>query len=346
MATPGRVMFSVAEESFGLAVRELRDEFGKRLDVERMGPDVGVIATRTPEVGEVAAACAQRPLVFIRHLTVELARVPPAEATSIDAVVDVARSVVVGSLVGAKLAVQTWVSGAANVGYGSGELFGHLAQDLGKHGLSVSRAGEQHVLSCCIAPRGVSVGLNRAEESLSDWPGGRVRLSRDQAQVSRAEFKLEELLQVFRLRLPAEGCAVDLGASPGGWTRILRQRGMTVWAVDPGDLDRRIAADAGVQHARTTAGEFFRSSGMRFDLAVNDMRMDPMMSCEAMLDAAAHLRPGALAIVTLKLGTRRPVESVHRCLELLGRAYEVVHARQLHHNRHEVTVVARRGAMR
>jgi 23S rRNA (cytidine2498-2'-O)-methyltransferase len=40
------------------------------------------------------------------------------------------------------------------------------------------------------------------------------------------------------------------------------------------------------------------------------------------------------------------VESVHRCLELLGRAYEVVHARQLHHNRHEVTVVARRGAMR
>jgi len=129
-------MFSVAEESFGLAVRELRDEFGKRLDVERMGPDVGVIATRTPEVGEVAAACARRPLVFIRHLTVELARFPPAEATSIDAVVDVARSVVVGSLVGARLAVQTWVSGSANVGYGSGELFRHLAQDLSKHGLS------------------------------------------------------------------------------------------------------------------------------------------------------------------------------------------------------------------
>jgi len=61
-----------------------------------------------------------------------------------------------------------------------------------------------------------------------------------------------------------------------------------------------------------------------------------------MLDAAGHVRTGGLAIVTLKIGTQRPVETVRRCLAMLGQAYEVVYARQLHHNRHEVTVVARR----
>jgi 23S rRNA (cytidine2498-2'-O)-methyltransferase len=117
---------------------------------------------------------------------------------------------------------------------------------------------------------------------------------------------------------------------------------MTVWAVDPGDLDPRIAVDPDVHHARTTAAEFFRSSEMRFDLAVNDMRMDPELSCRVMLDAASRLPAGALAIVTLKTGTHRPVETVQQCLKLLGRAYETVYARQLHHNRREVTVVARR----
>lgn len=342
MATPGRVVFSVADESFGSAVQELRDEFSRTLEVERIGPDVGVLATTMPTVGDVADACRHRPLVFIRHLTVELARVARPEATDLGAVADAARSALAGNPVGAELAVQSWVSGPAKMGYGSGELSSRLTQDLSIHGFAVSRAGQRHTLSCCITPDGVSIGLNRTEDSLSDWPGGRVRLLRDDAQVSRSEFKLEELFKTFPIRLPAEGRAVDLGASPGGWTRILRRLGLRVWSVDPAALDPRIASEPGVHHVRTTAGEFFRSSTMRFDLAVNDMRMSPVLSCQVMLDAAPHLRPGAFAIVTLKTGTQRPVETVRRCLRLLGRAYEVAHARQLHHNRQEVTVVARR----
>ncbi len=336
-------MFSVAEDSFGSAVRELREEFGRALRVERVGPDLGVIATATPKVGEVAAACARRPLVFLRHLSVEMARVQSADAAETGAVSAAALSVVTGQLTCSTLAVHTWVSGAPRIGYRSGDLFNLLARDLAECGISVTHAGQQHILSCGITRSGVCIGLNRADDSLADWPAGRVRLARDEAQVSRAEFKLEELFQLFPLELPAKGQAVDLGASPGGWTRILRQRGMTVWAVDPGDLHPRVAADSGVHHARTTAGEFFRSTGKTFDLAVNDMRMDPLRTSEVMIDAARHLRPGGLAIVTLKTGNRQPVEVVRRCLTILGRAYEITWARQLHHNRHEVTVVARRG---
>ena len=42
------------------------------------------------------------------------------------------------------------------------------------------------------------VGLNRLEDSLSDWPGGRMRLARGEERVSRSEFKLEEAIATLR----------------------------------------------------------------------------------------------------------------------------------------------------
>ena len=334
-------MVSAAEPDFGSAVQELRLEFGPKLEVERLGPDVGVIRAASPDVSEVAAACQKRPLVFVRHLTVELARIARADARSPAGVASAVRSALESTRAPVKLALQSWNSGPGWTGYSSGELSVYLADDLAKRGYSVSRAHEETVLSCCVSPAGVSVGLNRAGTSLSDWPGGRVRLSAGKEQVSRAEFKLEELFQAFPVPLPAQGHVLDLGASPGGWTRILRQRGLTAWAVDPAELDPRIAADPGVHHIRTTAGDFLRSSNQRFDAAVNDMRMDPVASCQVMLELAGRLNARSLAVITLKTGAHRPLETVRRCLKVLSAKYEVLHARQLHHNRREVTVVAR-----
>ncbi|MGH2560415.1 MAG: SAM-dependent methyltransferase, partial [Thermomicrobiales bacterium] len=208
-------------------------------------------------------------------------------------------------------------------------------------GITVARAGRERVLSVCMTPAAVILGVNRAAEALADWPGGRVRLARDDGQVSRAEFKLEELFKLVDLAIPSGGTAVDLGASPGGWTRIVRQRGMTVWAVDPGDLDPRVASDPGVHHVRTTAGPFLATIDRTFDLVLNDMRMTPALSCALMLDAAKHLSPGGLAIVTLKITPHDARGIVRESLRTLDRAYEIVLARQLYHNRNEVTVVAR-----
>jgi 23S rRNA (cytidine2498-2'-O)-methyltransferase len=136
--------------------------------------------------------------------------------------------------------------------------------------------------------------------------------------------------------------AVDFGAAPGGWTRIIRTRGLEVLAVDPADLDPRVAADRGVRHLRTTAGEFLRANRRRLDLAVNDMRMDPLLSAQLMVTTAGHLRPGATAVVTLKVGSSGVLSTVDRCLDTLGGRYEIVTARQLHHNRKEITALLRR----
>jgi 23S rRNA (cytidine2498-2'-O)-methyltransferase len=332
-----RILFSASEEYLGTAVHELRTAFGGT--VERCGPDCGVIEA-AGTLPEVAAACRDGRIAFVRHLAGVRARLDPAAdvAAIRAAAVDLlSRS----SPVPGGLAVQVWKSGAGPAAPTTDVAAG-VREALVEHGVEVSPSGREHVLSVCLTPAGVLLGLNRTADALSDWPGGRVRLAKRQGQVSRAEFKLEELFGVLPLALPATGAALDLGAAPGGWTRILRLRGLAVWAIDPGELDPRVAADPGVHHVRTTAGEFFRSTALDFDLAVNDMRMDAELSCRVMRDAAVRLRRGAVAVVTLKVGSNRPLAALRRCREILDDDYEPVFARQLQHNRHELTLVARR----
>lgn len=340
-----RILFSASAEYLGTAVQELRTAFGGT--VERCGPDAGVLEA-AGTLPDVAAACRDGRIAFVRHLAGIRARLDPA--ADVAAIREAAVDLLGSSPVPGGLAVQVWRSGAAPVAAGSSasstasstDVAAAVREALTGCGVDVSPSGREHVLSVCLTPAGVLLGLNRTADGLSDWPGGRVRLAKRQGQVSRAEFKLEELFGVLPLALPATGAALDLGAAPGGWTRILRLRGLRVWAVDPGELDPRVAADPGVHHVRTTAGEFFRSTALDFDLAVNDMRMDPELSCRFMRDAAVRLRPGALAVVTLKVGVNRPLQALRRCREILDDDYEPVFARQLQHNRHELTLVARR----
>jgi hypothetical protein len=390
-------LFSVATDSYDLAVREIREVFGPRVRVERVSGDLGRITENGPSVEELAEACGSGRIIFVRHLTQELASFKPGEVPEAHELAELILEELPGYPMG--LSVQTWTDGA-----GTGGSYYHLLEEaLGTRGIAVNRAGQDLVVSCFVSSKSVILGLNRLADSLSDWPGGRMRLARSDERVSRSEFKLEEAIQTFGLDVgaggnrpgPADsnlpgagrngltipggkglpsagsegltsagrkgagtsasartsmsgrgltsaGNALDLGASPGGWTRILRQQGLEVWSVDPGDLDPRVTADRRVHHVKATAGNFFRGNQVKFDVVVNDMRMDQVMSARVMLDAVPHLRRGALAIVTLKGGGRNPLDSARRGIEVLSKEYDVLHARQLHHNRREITVIAER----
>jgi 23S rRNA (cytidine2498-2'-O)-methyltransferase len=181
-------------------------------------------------------------------------------------------------------------------------------------------------------------GLSTAAQNLSDWAGGARRFAREEGQVSRSEFKLLEAFEVFDVKLPPRGVALDLGASPGGWTRVLRQRGQYVTAVDPGALDERVTADPGVRHKRMTAEAYLRDEPDQFDLIVNDMRMDCRDSARLMVAYARLLYPHGAAIMTLKLPETRRMPLLQHAMEILTSAYTIGGARQLFHNRSEITL--------
>lgn len=194
------------------------------------------------------------------------------------------------------------------------------------------------ILSVVVAAKTAYLGLSLAEHNLSDWAGGVRRFARESGQISRAEFKLLEALEVFRIELPPRGIALDLGAAPGGWTRVLRQREQYVTAVDPAQLHPSLQADKSVRHKQMTAEDYLAEYPDSFDLIVNDMRLDARDSARLMVSYAPYLYRHGLAIMTLKLPKEKRRPAIDHSFNILRQAYQLQNARQLFHNRSEITV--------
>jgi len=166
---------------------------------------------------------------------------------------------------------------------------------------------------------------------------------------SRSALKLVEAIASFvgdreRDLLRAGMRAVDLGAAPGGWTWQLAHRGLRVTAVDNGPLKGEIRDDPLVTHL-TVDGLKWRPS-RAVDWMVCDMVEQPRRVAELV---ARWLGEGwcRRAIFNLKLPMKKRYEETQLCLKLIGdrltgagRSAEV-RARQLYHDREEITAFAR-----
>lgn len=187
------------------------------------------------------------------------------------------------------------------------------------------------------------LGASDVRHNLSDWAGGERRFRREPEQISRSEFVLLEALDVFGITIAPQARALDLGAAPGGWTRILRQHEATVVAVDPAPLDERIARDWSVWQARESADSYLKrhpnpTPKDQFDVIVNDMHVDARYAAHTMVNYARLLRPGGQALMTLKLPQRDYAAALSAAVSTLEQAYVVAGMRHLFHNRGEVTL--------
>lgn len=182
------------------------------------------------------------------------------------------------------------------------------------------------------------LGLSPAAYNLSDWAGGRRRFARREGHISRSEFTLLEALEVFGLELPARGVVLDLGAAPGGWTRILLKKEQYVTAIDPAQLHENLADDPNLRYKQMTAEKYLQEGPDRFDMIVNDMRLDARDSARLMVSYAPYLYRHGRAIMTLKLPLENRRSIIDHSLDILRQAYEIAGARQLFHNRSEITL--------
>lgn len=340
-----RIFFSADEDYLSAAADELRPFFPTAV-MEPVGPDLGSFEDEGVSIALLAQTIQDKHLVFTRHLIRGVGQVELSQAQDLGGLGDIALSFWEQLPLPGAVSLHVWSSGQIDLPYRTDQLWRRLATALNDMDIEVSRGGTSHILSACVTEHSIIFGSNGTANALADWPGGRVRLAKPKGQISRAEFKLEELFRTGSVVLPDTGKALDLGASPGGWSRILLDRGFEVWAVDPADLDRRLDGRDGLHHIQTTAGPFLAENRERFNLVVNDMRMTPGLSASIMNSVAGHMEPDSLGIMSLKLQPTDPLRVIDDTVRVLRRSWELIHARQLHHNRNEITVVVRPKASR
>jgi 23S rRNA (cytidine1920-2'-O)/16S rRNA (cytidine1409-2'-O)-methyltransferase len=174
-----------------------------------------------------------------------------------------------------------------------------LDRALVTRGLVASRARAQAL----VAAGAVTVaGVVAAKPSAPVGPEAAIAVAGDpMPYVSRGGLKLVHALEVFGLS-PAGRVCLDLGASTGGFTQVLLERGAReVWAVDVGHgqldpglvTDRRVRALEGVNARALAPGQVAVPEAVTADLS--------FISLAKALPAALGLaRPGAWLVALVK----------------------------------------------
>lgn len=180
----------------------------------------------------------------------------------------------------------------------------------------------------------------------SPWPMGVPRLRMLHDAPSRSALKLDEAILTLldpneRDTLLREGMwAADLGAAPGGWSWILARRQIRVYAIDNGPLAETAMATGLIEHLR--ADGFSWQPPRMLDWMVCDMVEQPRRVASRMAEWFAN---GwcRRAIFNLKLPMKKRWQETRLCLDLFeqqaGRPL-TVRAKQLYHDREEITVYA------
>lgn len=165
---------------------------------------------------------------------------------------------------------------------------------------------------------------------------------------SRSTLKLEEAFHQFipyeewDERLRGGLNAVDLGASPGGWSYQLVKRSMFVYAIDNGAMDEKLLETGQVKHFKEDGFKFTPKKHNIYWL-VCDMVEKPAKVAELM---AQWLINGWCreAIFNLKLPMKKRYEVVKQNLAWLNdelikhQVNAQIQAKQLYHDREEITV--------
>ncbi len=330
----------------------------KRLDkrltsIEELVP--GITLCGTPDATALMRQAALEPLIFARHLAPVQATIDlHNEEQDVGKIATTLAALPTFTALerGIRFAVQSRIvqtdKSYGERAYSSGQLNKTLAEAFAEETGAIEAIKKpQIVISILCTMYTAYLGISPVEENLSSWPGGARHYAQTPDQISRAELKLLEALEVFGVELPEGGRALDLGAAPGGWTRLLLDAHLSVIAVDPANLDPRLARRARLEHYRGYADNFLAEAikrHIRFDIIVNDMRMDAREAARELDNAAECLRAEGIVISVFKLPHAtheiNPLTNLKEALYTLRQQYGIVQARQLFHNRQEVTVVA------
>jgi 23S rRNA C2498 (ribose-2'-O)-methylase RlmM len=215
-------------------------------------------------------------------------------------------------------------------------------------------APTKHVLRALLMVTGTSwsawacvVDAPTSTSALSSWPstfrGGRPvphEAARDAP--SSAHRKVTEALAWLQTSIAATDVVLDLGAAPGGWSRVMLDAGATVVAVDRGDMDASLMKNPRLSHVRRDAYALMReASRPAATVLLCDVIAAPAMTVGLIDIVAADERIRA-AILTLKLTRPVPWSVLDDARRRLSRYKLSGRVQQLVANKLECSVLMRR----
>lgn len=191
----------------------------------------------------------------------------------------------------------------------------------------------------------VYMGISEINNS-SPFYMGIPRLKFPKEAPSRSTLKLEEAFFVFLSQQDRERylklgmTAVDLGASPGGWSYQFVRRNIYVTAIDNGPMDNSLMQSGLINHIKTDGFTYVpkgASDWMVCDIVEQPMRIAKLVGKWIQEGWCRH------TIFNLKLPMKKRYDEVKLCegaicemLEGTGIQY-TLSIKQLYHDREEVT---------
>lgn len=188
------------------------------------------------------------------------------------------------------------------------------------------------------------IGWHLASDLASCWPGGAFDVKAPDEMISRAYLKMAEALAWSQLPICAGDRIVEIGSSPGGAAQRLLDMGLHVTGVDPAEMDPDILAHARFRHWRSKAAGIRRKNYSDFRWLTADANVAPNYTLDVVEDIVNYPTSRFQGLLmTLKMSDYELLDQLENYLARIASwNFKRVQARQLAHNRRELTVVAAR----
>lgn len=165
------------------------------------------------------------------------------------------------------------------------------------------------------------------------WPQGWCQFIEDKKNPpNRAYLKLWEALSLLDTYPKKGETAIDLGASPGGWTYVMQQLGTMVTSVDKAPLDPKIAK---LPHITYLGQSAFSLEPNKWPTNIDWLLSDIACYPDRLYDFLMKWKEAGIAkqiIFTIKLQGETDLEVIKRF-----QAIPDSRAIHLHYNKHEAT---------
>lgn len=339
-----KIIFTSQASFKPVASREIRNLFPNSETVEWLGDGIGLINIDL-EKSELLNKILENEPIFVRHICpVDSVVDLKGDFSDLKKIEEAVKELGQQLNVNKSYSIQIRIlENATKFDYKKFELIDSVSSQV-PNACKLNVKNPDQVISVVISKNKLYMGLSTVEQNLSKWAGGEVRIAKEEGHLCRAEFKLVEAIEESNLDLSQYETAADLGAAPGGWTRVLLRHGLSVTAIDPALLDEAVEFHPEVRHFEGTSQEFLKKKGNRsnFDVIVNDMKINPNHTADIIIDFLPCLAKGGLAIVTLKLPSSGALSITKKIVEEFSEYFDIIKTKQLYHNRSEVTVVMRK----